>query len=91
MTPEDVRALDKDKIQSGIVILEEKIKEVKPNLSVIEQYLQLEKDYLGRVDELDQITKQRDEIKGQYDGLRKKRLEEFMEGFGQITQKRGLS
>jgi len=87
LTPEDVRALDKDKIQSGIVILEEKIKEVKPNLSVIEQYLQLEKDYLGRVDELDQITKQRDEIKGQYDGLRKKRLEEFMEGFGQITQK----
>jgi structural maintenance of chromosome 4 len=49
--------------------------------------MQLEKDYLGRVEDLDVITKVRDESKAQYDGLRKKRLEEFMEGFGQITQK----
>lgn len=116
---EEIRELDKEKIQSSIVILEgipsfsfllpspfpsffddslltslflvflvtEKLKEAKPNLSVIEQYLQLEKDYLGRVEELDEITKQRDVSKGQFDDLRKKRLEEFMEGFSQITQK----
>ena len=41
-------------------------------MSVIEQFLQLEKDYLGRVEDLDGVTKVRDEAKGEFDGLRKK-------------------
>jgi len=87
LSEEEIQALDKDKVQSSIVILEEKLKEAKPNLSVIGQYLQLERDYLQRVGDLEEITKTRDEAKSEFDGLRKKRLEEFMEGFGQITQK----
>ena len=36
--------------------------------------------YLERVSELDNITKSRDEVRNAHDDLRKKRLNNFMEG-----------
>ncbi len=73
---------------------------------MIEQYQQVERDYLGRVAELSEVTDARDKIRAgaaawaallrcrahgggaaAYDDLRKKRLEDFMAGFTQITQK----
>lgn len=113
LTEEELNSIDKEKLQSSIVILEgilliqfiylflnhknnnsfflfssiAKLKEAKPNLSVIDQYMQLEKDYLQKAGDLDVVTKERDLAKNEFDNLRKRRLEEFMEGFTEITQK----
>ena len=43
--------------------------------------------YLNRVNELDQITEERDNKRKDYDALRKRRLDEFMAGFSVITMK----
>lgn len=40
-----------------------------------------------RVAQLDSITAERDKERGEYDALRKQRLEMFMDGFSQITLK----
>lgn len=42
---------------------------------------------MDRVNELEQINQQRDQMCNKYDELRKKRLEEFMSGFTQIRLK----
>lgn len=86
-TPEELAKMDGDKLKTQATIMEEKLKETKPNLTVIQHYAQVESDYLARVGELDAMTARRDEAKGAYDGLRKQRLERFMEGFSLITQK----
>ena len=43
--------------------------------------------YLKRVSELDQITDLRNQQRKQHEDLRKQRLDEFMCGFSQITNK----
>jgi len=65
----------------------DKIKSSKPNLSVIQQYAEMERDYLSRVADLNAVTAQRDQVKAAYDELRKRRLDTFMAGFTQITLK----
>ena len=46
-----------------------------------------EEMYLKRVSELDQITDLRNQQRKQHEDLRKQRLDEFMCGFSQITNK----
>jgi len=46
-----------------------------------------EEQYLKRVSELDQITDMRDQQRRLHEDLRKQRLDEFMTGFGVITNK----
>ena len=60
---------------------------MRPNLDVLEEYKKKEADYFARLQELDDITAQRDEEKKNYDGLRKRRLDEFMTGFNTISLK----
>ena len=65
----------------------EKLKNAKPNLSVLKEYRKREEEFLRRAKDLDEITKLRDDQKGVYDGLRKQRLDEFMAGFSLISMK----
>lgn len=65
----------------------EKLKNAKPNLSVLKEYRKREEEFLKRAKDLDEITKLRDDQKGVYDGLRKQRLDEFMAGFSLISMK----
>lgn len=46
-----------------------------------------ERAYLGRVNELDAITSDRDGKRSEYEALRKERLDTFMHGFTIITTK----
>jgi structural maintenance of chromosome 4 len=54
---------------------------------VIEEYRRKETVYMERVAELDNITKDRDAKKKLLEDLKRKRLDNFMEGFGIITSK----
>jgi structural maintenance of chromosome 4 len=42
---------------------------------------------LARVSELDAVTQERDEVRRQYEDIRKQRLDEFMQGFTLISTK----
>ncbi|KAJ7970989.1 Structural maintenance of chromosomes protein [Quillaja saponaria] len=70
-----------------VALLEAQLKEMNPNLDSISEYRKKVSLYNERVEELNIITEQRDDTKKQYDEWRKKRLDEFMEGFNAISLK----
>jgi structural maintenance of chromosome 4 len=65
----------------------EKLKNAKPDLSVLKEYRKREEEFMNRAKDLENITNQRDAQKQKYDGLRKQRLDEFMAGFNLISLK----
>ncbi|KAL4353129.1 hypothetical protein GQ457_06G042040 [Hibiscus cannabinus] len=70
-----------------VTLLETQLKEMNPNLDSISEYRQKVSLYNERVEDLNTVTQQRDDIKKQYDEWRKKRLDEFMAGFNTISLK----
>ncbi|XP_030953197.1 structural maintenance of chromosomes protein 4 [Quercus lobata] len=70
-----------------VALLEAQLKEMNPNLDSISEYRTKVSLYNERVEELNKVTQQRDDIKRQYDEWRKKRLDEFMAGFNAISLK----
>ncbi|KAJ6609837.1 RecF/RecN/SMC [Mycena sp. CBHHK59/15] len=72
---------------TDVELLDEKLKKMKPNLDVLSEYKEREKQFFDRAKDLEMITKQRDAEKQKYDSLRKRRLDEFMAGFSLISLK----
>lgn len=70
-----------------VALLEAQLKELKPNLDAITEYRTKAAVYDERVNELNAVTVERDDLKRIYDDLRKKRLDEFMAGFNAISLK----
>ncbi|KAM1400565.1 hypothetical protein ACFX2F_027826 [Malus domestica] len=70
-----------------VALLEAQLKEMNPNLDSIAEYRRKVSLYNERVEDLNTVTQQRDDIKRQYDEWRKKRLDEFMAGFNAISLK----
>jgi structural maintenance of chromosome 4 len=84
---EELKALDKDDIKYEMTMLEEQLAHQKPNMRVIEEYRRKLRQYLARVEQLEQTTKRRDQARQGHDRLRKQRLDEFMAGFSVITMR----
>lgn len=78
---------DKQSIAYNAVIQEEQLRTKKPNLSVIDDYTNKKDVYLERVKILEDITLKRNDMRKLYDDVRKKRYNEFMNGFHIITRK----
>lgn len=57
------------------------------DLKVIEKYREKKSDLDKKQAELAEVTERRNAARGEHDELRKKRLEEFMHGFGIISTK----
>ncbi|KAM2064499.1 hypothetical protein ACFX16_027883 [Malus domestica] len=70
-----------------VALLEAQLKEMNPNLDSIAEYRRKVSLYNERVEDLNTVTQQRDDIKRQYDEWRKKRLDEFIAGFNAISLK----
>ncbi|OWM64577.1 hypothetical protein CDL15_Pgr020544 [Punica granatum] len=70
-----------------VALLEAQLKELSPNLDSISEYRKKATLYNERVEDLNMVTQQRDDVKKQYDDWRKKRLDEFMAGFNTISLK----
>ncbi|KAK2462864.1 hypothetical protein APHAL10511_005062 [Amanita phalloides] len=68
-------------------LLDEKVKNTKPDLSVLKEYKKREEEFMNRAKDLEEVTQLRDAQKQKYDGLRKQRLDEFMAGFNLISLK----
>ncbi|MCO5547330.1 hypothetical protein L7F22_000778 [Adiantum nelumboides] len=74
-------------VKEKVALLEAQLRELKPNLDSIAEYRQKAVVYNERVNELNGVTQERDDLKKTYDDLRKKRLDEFMAGFNAISLK----
>ncbi|CAA6669949.1 unnamed protein product [Spirodela intermedia] len=64
-----------------VALIEAQLKDMTPNLDSIAEYC------FCYILELNAATQERDELKKQYDDLRKRRLDEFMAGFNTISLK----
>ncbi|XVF14265.1 hypothetical protein REPUB_Repub09cG0043700 [Reevesia pubescens] len=80
-------ACDLKRALEMVTLLETQLKEMNPNLDSISEYRKKVSLYNERVEDLNTVTQQRDDIKKQYDEWRKKRLDEFMAGFNAISLK----
>ncbi|KAL3567974.1 hypothetical protein D5086_030625 [Populus alba] len=80
-------ACDLKRALERVLLLEAQLKDMNPNLDSISEYRRKVSSYNERVEELNLVTQQRDDIKRQYDEWRKKRLDEFMAGFNTISLK----
>ncbi|KAL3846018.1 hypothetical protein ACJIZ3_003421 [Penstemon smallii] len=70
-----------------VALLEAQLKDMNPNLDSISEYRKKVSLYNERVEDLNSVTQERDDIKKQYDEWRKRRLDEFMAGFNTISLK----
>ncbi|KAI3898016.1 hypothetical protein MKX03_027551 [Papaver bracteatum] len=70
-----------------VALLEAQLKEMNPNLDSISEYRKKASLYTERVEELNTVTQERDDLKKQCDELKKKRFDEFMAGFNSISLK----
>ncbi|KAK9829009.1 hypothetical protein WJX72_003379 [[Myrmecia] bisecta] len=78
---------DDQDLQYRITLLEEEMARMNPDMSTIEAYRVKDADYQARCAELEAATQQRDEVRREYEELRKRRLDEFMAGFNAISLK----
>ncbi|XP_067127627.1 structural maintenance of chromosomes protein 4 [Centruroides vittatus] len=84
---EELVNVDSESLKYELLIMEESLQKMTPNMAAIAEYKKKESIYVQRVSELDSITQQRDTQRGYHDDLRKQRLNEFMTGFSIITTK----
>ncbi|KAI0687981.1 RecF/RecN/SMC [Cytidiella melzeri] len=68
-------------------LLDEKLKNAKPNLAVLKDYKKREEEFLRRASDLDKVNEKRDIEKQKHDSFCKRRLDEFMTGFSLISLK----
>ena len=73
--------------EEKINTIEAELKEMKPDMTSIEQFTAKLAEYEERVGDLKTVTEERDNFRQTFDELRKKRLEEFMAGFSIISIK----
>jgi structural maintenance of chromosome 4 len=88
-TDEQVAQYDKETLKYEIGLLEEERDKLSAsvNMSAIQEYRNKAKEYSQKFAELDEVTERRDACRNIYEDMRRKRLEEFMIGFGEITLK----
>lgn len=67
LSAEQLAELDQNDLQCNVTVLEEKLKQLKPNMSAIREYKKKEQDYLARVQELDAVTTERDNLRKHYE------------------------
>ncbi|KAK9361374.1 RecF/RecN/SMC [Lipomyces starkeyi] len=84
---DELSDMDKDVLKAEIALLEEKSDNAQIDLTVLKEYRRREQEFETRNADLKDAVSQRDAVKHRYEDLRKRRLEEFMDGFSQISLK----
>ncbi|KAK9460106.1 RecF/RecN/SMC [Lipomyces oligophaga] len=84
---DELEAIDVDVLKAEIADLEESTDKAQVDLTVLEEYKRREKEYATRHTDLNESVGRRDSVKLRYEELRKRRLDEFMAGFSEISIK----
>ncbi|EER17112.1 structural maintenance of chromosomes smc4, putative [Perkinsus marinus ATCC 50983] len=89
LTEEELAGVEKalSSIKSTMFSLEEEIQKMQPNTRAIEDYKKKAADYKRKKDELDAVTKDRDNVRSQLKQLENDRLTMFLTGFHVIREK----
>jgi structural maintenance of chromosome 4 len=67
LAEDEIDELDQNELQCAVTMLEEKLKQLKPNMAAIREYRKKEQDYLSRVQDLDAVTAERDELRRHFE------------------------
>ncbi|KAJ8610850.1 hypothetical protein CTAYLR_006472 [Chrysophaeum taylorii] len=89
LSAEKLEAQDKEDLKYRIALLEAErdAQRANVNLETIDEYEAKSREYEKRLDELAVVTEARNKARDHLESLRRKRLEDFMCGFGQIALK----
>lgn len=86
-SPDELAGFNAKELKSEIAKLEDRLKDTNIDMQVLKEYRRRASDYGSRKDELNSSVGDRDNMKQYVESLRKKRLDEFMEGFNMISMK----
>ncbi|KAL6945338.1 hypothetical protein ACO0QE_002788 [Hanseniaspora vineae] len=81
----ELEAIDIEILQQEIETLEENLSSTNVNTDVLTEYISRLQDYRFRKTELESAVNSRDTVREKCEALKKKRLDEFMEGFSIIS------
>jgi structural maintenance of chromosome 4 len=86
---EELEGKDEDALGQRLLMLESERDRLRAevDMTCIEAWRTVRKEHASRVTELEAATASRDKQRVEFEGLRKKRLDEFMAGFSVITLK----
>lgn len=86
---EELESQDKEDLKYRVALLEAERDGMRGNvdLKTIAEYRSKQKEYQERLDELAEVTEMRNKARDGLEQLRRKRLDDFMCGFGQIALK----
>ncbi|KAJ1796159.1 Structural maintenance of chromosomes protein 4 [Coemansia sp. RSA 2399] len=87
LSSEELENVDASSLEARIEQAEARLQRTRPNLSVLTEYVRRAREHRKRMDDLAEITNQRDCAQNGLDSLRTQRLEEFMTGFNIISYK----
>ncbi|KAJ2843024.1 Structural maintenance of chromosomes protein 4, partial [Coemansia erecta] len=87
LAPAELENVDASSLETRIEQAEARLQRTRPNLSVLTEYVRRAREHRKRMDDLNEITTQRDSAQHELDSLRTQRLEEFMTGFNIISYK----
>ncbi|KAF3907201.1 hypothetical protein ABW21_db0209629 [Orbilia brochopaga] len=82
---DELEDMNKEQLKADIVVIEEKLANVNVELGVLQEYKRRVVEYNERSGDLNEAIAARDAVKKRCDDLRKRRLDEFMEGFSTIS------
>lgn len=85
LSEEELKQLDTNALEEQIAQLEEYVNSASVNIDVLEEYARRLAEHKRRKLDLNQAVEKRDTTRDQLDQLKKKRFEEFMQGFGIIS------
>jgi structural maintenance of chromosome 4 len=87
LSDEELAEHTSDAALEAVTLLEAELASLKPDMGAIAAWRKKEDEYCRRADELRALTEARDAVRAEHDGLRKRRLEDFMAGFNAISLK----
>lgn len=85
MSSEQLETVDFDQVNEKIEGLERYMSNVKTDIEILKEYGSKIEEFKVREHELNESVSSRDEIKNYCEELKRKRLDEFMEGFNTIS------
>lgn len=85
LTEEDIDKVNIDDINEEIDELEKYMSNVRVDIEILKEYGVKIQEFKVRQDELNESIESRDQIKNYCEDLKRKRLDEFMEGFNTIS------
>lgn len=85
LSGDEIAAVRIESVEDEINSLEEYMNTVKVDIEVLKEYGKKIREFESRRTDLNEAVEKRDEIKNYCEDLKRKRLEEFMEGFNTIS------